>query len=172
MAVTALAGLSGSVNVNTTSSTTLTIGSGQQSLTVGTGLNILATQPVKLTASGGTMFGTVTSYIPATGAMIIQVGMYFTFEIRSIKQGGMQGTGYVSWYDFGVLNDYGPLLTATLGNGISILDTGIIQIQILETQFRQLHHHTYLASLTMFDGYSTRQVFCGRLPVLYGGVST
>lgn len=59
----------------TTSSTSLTIGTGTKSLTVGTGLAYLAGDPVRILRTGFTsnMAGTVTSYDKSTGAMVANI---------------------------------------------------------------------------------------------------
>ena len=153
-------------------------------LTVGINLGILTGDQVTIADQSGqnTMTGTVLSYVPLTGALVVQVGCTFQFEIR-IAPPHSADSGYVPWYDFGAYPDYGPLLSASLGNGITIVDTGVIQIFIPESQFRTLGNlgvsntpmnwgGTYRAGLTVFDGYSTRQLMIGYLPVVSGWVTT
>ena len=152
-------------------------------LTVGTNLGILPGDQVTIADQSGqnTMTGTVLSYVPLTGALVCQVGCTFQFEIR-IAPPHSADSGYVPWYDFGAYPDYGPLLSASLGNGITIVDTGTIQIFIPESQFRTLGNlgvsntpmnwgGTYRCGLTVFDGYSTRQLMIGYLPVVSGWVT-
>ncbi len=99
---------------------------------------------------------------------LVALGVTFQFEIRKERP---STDGYVPWFVYGV--DEGPLITASLGNGISIVDTGIIQILILEAQFRDLTPGTYLAALTAADNQgNTRQIFIAKVPVLYGGVTS
>jgi hypothetical protein len=141
-------------------------------LTVGVGLAILPGSPITIADASGlnTMTGYVTSYASATGALVCQIGSTFQFEIRRGRPANSDG--YTTWFDFGVQPDRGPLLSASLGGGILITDLGYLQILIAEAQFRQLcEPGTYMASLTMFDGVNTRQVFLASLPVLYGGVT-
>ena len=58
----------------TTSSTSLTIGTGTQNLTVGTGLSYTVGQPVTIAYSSSyEMFGDVISYNSTTGAMVVNV---------------------------------------------------------------------------------------------------
>ena len=58
----------------TTSSTSLTIGAGSKSLTVGTGLAYTVGQQIIIAYDGSnTMIGTVTSYNSATGAMVANI---------------------------------------------------------------------------------------------------
>ena len=177
--------------IATTSSTLITIPTfpiGNQlstlSLTVAPGLGILAGDPITIAdpTHVNSMTGYVTGYTPATGALTCQIGCTFQFEIR-IAPPNSGGSGYVPWYDFGTYPDYGPLLSASLGNGITIVDMGVFQIFIPETQFRTLGNlgvsntpmnwgGTYRCGLTLFDGANTRQLFIGRLPVFSGGVTT
>ena len=125
--------------IATTSTTQITIPQfpiGNQlsslALTVGIGLNIQPGDPITITdaATGqNSMVGYVLSYAAATGALVVQIGVTFQFEIR--KAGPKNpGTGYISWYDFGTPDNIGPLLSASLGNGIFITDLGTIQITI------------------------------------------
>jgi hypothetical protein len=143
------------------------------SLTVGTNLGIKPGDPITIADNTGlnTMTGYVVSYA-STGALICQIGLTFQFEIRRGRPGDA-GTGYVTWYDFGVQNDQGPLLAAALGTGITITDVGFIQILLPEAQFKTLSHGptTYAAALTMTDSVNTRQIFLAQLPVFSGGVT-
>lgn len=141
-------------------------------LTVGVNLGIFAGDPILISDATGlnTMSGYVISYSTSTGILVCQIGLSFLLEIR---RGGPRndGSGYVPWYDFGVPNECGPLLKASNGKGISIIDIGVIQILIPAVMMQQLHGGTYSADLIVTDGANTRQMFIGRLPVLYGGVS-
>lgn len=174
----------------TTSATPITIPAypiGNQlsalALTVGTGLAIKAGDPITIsdTPTGlNSMTGYVTSYVSSTGALVCQIGVTFQFEIRKIGRPMGIGDGYGPWWDFGIPPD-GPLISASLGNGILITDLGSIQILIPESSFRALGNPsstqpgrgsgTYQTGLTMTDSINTRQVFIGRLPVLYGAVT-
>lgn len=80
----------------TTSTTTLTIGTGTQSLTVGTGLSYTVGQPVVI-AYGATyeMFGDVVSYSSGTGAMVVNV-------IDTL------GTGTLSSWNVNIAGQVGP----------------------------------------------------------------
>lgn len=178
-------------SIVTTSSTSITIPAfpvGNQlsalSLTVHTGLAILPGDPVTIadTATGlNTMSGYVTSYASSTGALVCQIGWTFQFEIRG-ETPNNTGAGYIAWYDFGTPDDQGPILQATLANYIDIVDIGVLQINIPESVFKTIldvpynsqsntYARTFLACMTMTDSINTRQIFTGRLPVLYGGVS-
>jgi len=165
--------------ISTTSTTSITIPTfpiGNQlsalSLTVGLGLGIVQGDAVKIADATGLnyMLGTVTSYTPSNGLLVCQIGSTFQFEIRRGPPRN-DGSGYLPWYDFGTPDQLGPLLSASLGNGILITDLGYMQILIKEAQFRQLGLGTFSADLTMFDGVNTKQVFIANLPVLYGGVT-
>lgn len=166
--------------VTSTSSTSITIpglpANGELSalaLTIGAGLSVAAGSPVIITDTPtglNSMIGFVTSYAATTGALVCQIGKTFQFEIR--RSPAPQYDGYGPYYDCSVPNGYAPLITAALGTGLSIVDTGILQIRIPESTTRQLRApETYMASLTMTDGVDTRQLFSGRLPIAYGGVT-
>jgi hypothetical protein len=150
-------------------------------ITVAAGLAIQQGDPVTIkdTATGlNSVTGFVTSYNATTGALIVQIGVTFQFEIR---RGGPRntGAGFVPWFDFGTPDSLGPLLSASLGNGITILDIGVIQILIPEAKFKTLSANTtqesstgtFQAALTMTDSVNTRQLMLAELPVMYGGVT-
>jgi hypothetical protein len=168
--------------ISTASATSITIPTypiGNQlsalALTVGEGLAILAGDPIAIadTATGlNSMTGYVTSYVPATGALVVQIGCTFVFEIR--REGPRSrgwNDGYISSYDAGTSNESGPILRASLGNGITYVDIGIIQIMIPASSMQRLRGATYSVALTVTDSVNTRQMFFGNLPVQWGGVS-
>jgi len=167
-------------NLILSSSTTLTIPAypiGNEllavTLTVPTGQAVSPGMPVTIVdhaTQANSMTGYVTSYASSTGVLVCQIGCSMNFEIRSI---GPQeaGTGYVTWYDFGVLSDAGPLLSATLGSGIFITGLGNLLVTIPAAQFRQLNAATYSAALTYTDTVNTRQAFRAPLNVIQGGLS-
>lgn len=142
-------------------------------LTVGIGLAIAAGDPIKIadTATGlNTMIGYVLSYVSATGLLTVQIGDTFEFEVR--RTGAkFDGSGYIPWFDFGVQDEYGPLISAQLGNGITIVDVGVMQIFIPASTMQKLRGGTYLVAMTVTDSVNTRQMFIGQLPILHGGVS-
>lgn len=139
-------------------------------LNVGLGLDILAGDPVTIADATGlnSMNGYVTSYAPATGALVCQIGCAFEFEIRGHHHGNDGGYGTSSEIGFGAS---APSISAQLGNGISVVDLGRIEVRIPASTIAKLHHTTYGVAMTMFDGADTRQMFIGKLPVLNGGVS-
>jgi hypothetical protein len=165
--------------IATTSITLLTIpvppigGQTSGTLVVPPGLGMLGGDAVKIADPTGLnyMLGTVSSYNNATGLLVCQIGSTFQFEIRRGPPRN-DGSGYVPWYDFGTPDDQGPLLSAALGTGITIVDIGYLQVLIPAVIFQQLNIGTFMASMTMSDGVATRQVFLANLPVLYGGVRT
>ncbi len=144
-------------------------------LTVGLGLGILAGDPITIadTATGlNTMTGYVQSYAPATGALVVQIGNTFEFEIRRGRRhdgDGLSGGGYSAYYDVGVSDCDGPVISAQLGNGITIIDVGFLLILIPAALTQRMRHGTYTVAMTMTDSVNTRQVFLGELPVQYGG---
>jgi hypothetical protein len=139
-------------------------------LTVGIGLAIAAGSPVTISdpTAKNTMTGFVTSYATATGKMVVQIGCAFEFEIRSHHH---HSDGYGA--SFGVTDcGDGPIISAQLGNGITVVDLGRVQVRIPATAMATLRHRTYGVAMAMYLGGDTRQVFVGKLPILSGGVST
>jgi hypothetical protein len=143
-------------------------------LTVGLGLAIKAGDPVTIadTATGlNKMTGYVASYSSANGALVVQIGFTYQFEVRKASPNWNPGLGYSAFYDFGTLNENQPILQASLANGeITVVDIGTVQIRIPESTFKTLRGGTYAANLTATDGTDTRQIFLAKLPVLQGGV--
>ena len=123
-------------------------------------------------AGNASVAGYVTSYTVSTGALVVQVGLTFQLEIRS-KDPYNRHSDYSFWYDWGGGAPGGPapIILATLGTGLSIIDMGFLLINIPELTMRRLHHKSYLIALTATDSVNTRQIFIGRLPMLYGGVT-
>ena len=75
-AVTAAASTVGAASTQASSTTSLTIGTGTQCLTVETGKNIIAGMPVRIASTAtptNRMDGTVTSYNSGTGALVVSV---------------------------------------------------------------------------------------------------
>ena len=127
--------------------------------------------PPTLRPGLNTMTGYVTSYNVATGDLVVQIGSSFQCEIRHLKKSHDFDFAYSSAWDWFGAYDYAVVLTASLGNGLLMIDTGRLQIRIPEWQFRKLNHRTYGMGLTMTDSVDTRQVFVARLPLQCGGVS-
>lgn len=176
----------------TTSATSITIPAypvGSQlsalALTVAPGLGIKPGDPITIadTATGlNTMAGYVVSYASATGALVVQIGWTFEFELRGDTPNNT-GSGYIAWYDFGTPDDQGPIVQATLANGfLTMVDVGFFQINIPEAAMRLVLDTPYNSQsgvlsrtldvgMTMTDSVNTRQVMLGKLPILYGGVT-
>lgn len=179
----------------TTSATTITIPTfpitGKNNLTalaltVATNLAINPGDPIQIadTLTGlNKLNGYVSSYAAATGALVVQIGWTFQFEIR---RGGPrnQGSGFIPWWDWGTPDDLGPLLTASFSNGyLSLIDMGTVQILIPESVVKTLGATgvfspsegdapgTYKACMTGTDGVNTRQFLFGSQPIYYGGVT-
>jgi len=130
--------------------------------------------PTTYVPGPNTMTGYVISYAPQTGAMIVQVGLTFQFELRrATPMSDWDGyLGYSSQWDAGTWPQ-DPLITAQLGNGLMMIDTGVLQIRIPESIIRgKLRHRSYRLGLTVTDSYDTRQIAIAQLPMLYGGVTT
>lgn len=167
--------------ITTTSASTLTIkdypfGNEMQAiaLTVGVNLAILPGDAVTIadTPTGlNTMTGVVTSYVASSGAMVAQIGCAFDFEIRGHHEHHHDG-GYSSNSMFAGVDHPFPIIRAQLGSGISVIDVGVIQILIPASTIMKLRAKTYSEALVLYNGPDTRQVYIGKLPTLYGGVST
>ena len=140
-------------------------------LTVAPGLAINPGDPIVIadTPTGlNSMTGYVTSYSTSTGILIVQIGCSFLLEIRRHQNHNFDG--YSPWLEVGIA-DLGPILKATNGKGISIIDTGVIQVLIPASMMQQLHGGTYQVGMIFTDGVNTRQISIGTLPVFQGSVS-
>lgn len=145
-------------------------------LTVGAGLAIKAGDPITITdavTGQNSMVGYVLSYASTTGALVVQIGMTFQFEIRKQPHSGplSYGYGYSSFPALGTYDEDVPEITASLANYITITDVGFIQILIPESVVKTLRPGTRRASLTMTDSVNTRQLYCAQLPIVSGGVT-
>lgn len=140
-------------------------------LTVGLNLAIAAGAPVTIAdalTGKNTLTGYVTSYAPATGAMVVQVGVAFNFEISGSAMISDYDTGYGSSSLIGDYSADQPLISAQLGNGLSVVDVGKIQVRIPAATMAVLNGKTYDVGMVSFDGYDSRQIFVGKLPILRG----
>ncbi len=155
-------------------------------LNVAPGLAIKAGDPISIadTATGQNVLnGFVVSYAANTGALVVQIGWTFQFEIR---RGGPrnQGSGYDVWWDWGIPDDLGALLTASFANGnLSLVDLNIVQILIPESTVKTLGSTgvfagaqgdapgTYKVGMTGTDSVNTRQLLTASQPFYYGGVT-
>lgn len=139
--------------------------------TVGLGLGIRAGDPVTISdaATGlNSMTGYVTSYAPATGALVAQIGCAFEFEIRGSYRACDYDTGYGSSSMIGTDCVDAPLISAQLGNGLTLVDLGKIEIRIPAATMAGLSYRTYDIGMTAYDGADTRQLFVGKLPIIAG----
>lgn len=178
-AVQIAASMYGATLVSTTSTTSLTIGNGTFNDTIATGLAITAGQYITYIAQNAQtnwMQGQVVSYNPATGALVFTIStVAIELEIRRAELHGAswRDSGYGANYMLGSYDWGQPILSASIGNGITIVDKGIFQIYFPETSFRQLASgmHSVAATLASADGVDVRQLFLGRLPVLAGRVT-
>ena len=141
-------------------------------LTVAPGLAIAAGSPVTIAdaATGlNTMTGYVTSYAPATGALVAQIGCAFEFEIRGQYNTREYDGGYGPSSYIGTDACETPLISAQLGNGLTLVDLGKVEIRIPAATMSKLRYRTYQIGMSAYDGYDSRQLFIGKLPVLAGG---
>ncbi len=167
--------------IATTSATSITIPTypvGNQlsalALTVGLGLGIAQGDPISIadTVTGlNVLTGTVASYSANTGALVVQIGWTFELEIRATGPKAI-GNGYIDYWDYGTVSDCGPLISAQLGNGIEMTETGVLQILIPALTMQQLTGKTYRIAMTCTDGIATRQLVNAPLHMSYGGVNT
>lgn len=137
---------------------------------VGADLGILPGDPITFADQTGlnTLTGVVTSYVASTGAIVIQVGSAFDFEIRGHRHGWDGGFGPT----FGIGDSATPIIKAQLGNGITVVDIGQIQILIRANIVQKLRHRTYSEALALYNGPDTRQIYVGKLPIVGGNIST
>lgn len=179
-AVQISASLYGALLLATTSLSSLTIGNGTFAAVLPTGLAIIAGQFVKFISQTDTtqwMQGQVVSYNATTGAINFTIAtVSIELEIRRVARHGsdFRDSGYGANYTLGSYDCDRPILTASIGNGITIVDQGIFQIYFSKASFRQLGSgmHSVAATLASADGIDVRQLFLGRLPVSSGGVTT
>ena len=173
------AALNGPTLLATTSQSSLTIGNGTFNAVVPSGLAITVGQFVTFIAQNSQtnwMQGPVVSYDPTTGDISFTIAtVTIQLEIRREQRHGdyFRDSGYGASYTLGSYDFDSPILTASIGNGITIVDQGIFQIYFSETQFRQLGSgmHSVAATLASADGIDVRQLFLGRLPVFSGRVT-
>jgi len=173
------AALYGPTLLATTSQSSLTIGNGSFNDIVPVGLAITPGQSVTYIAQNAQtnwMQGEVTAYDPDTGAISFDVQtVAIELEIRREQRHGdyFRDSGYGANYTLGSYDWDSPILTASIGNGITIIDVGIFQVYFPETSFRQFGSgmHSVAATLASADGIDVRQLFLGRLPVFAGRVT-
>lgn len=171
--------LFGTTLLSTTSNSSLTIGNGTFNAVVPANLAITPGQFVTFISQPSTtnfMQGVVNSYDPVSGDINFTIAtVAIELEIRRVERNGsmFRDSGYGANYALGSYDCAQPLLKASIGNGITIVDQGIFQIYFSETQFRQLGSgmHSVAATLASADGVDVRQLFLGRLPVLAGMVT-
>lgn len=106
--------------VKSASSTSLTIAKGAQTLTVGTGLSYTVGGPVRIVAivdAAAYMFGSITSYDPATGIMVANIDQ--TFASGTAASWIVKGTPTEAQYEGclipliqAMLTRYGSVVTA------------------------------------------------------------
>lgn len=161
--------LSGVPVIMANSTGSFTIGNDTFDDVIAPDLNIQPGQYVTYIAQADTtnwMQGQVNFYDATTGEINFTIAtVAIELEIRRTEG---HGTAYTNGpYFFGA-----PILTASIGNGISIVDQGIFQIYFSETDFRSLGAgmHSVAATLASADGVDVRQLFLGRLPVSAGRV--
>ena len=114
-------------------------------------------------------------YDDDTGELLDLTGMTFAFEVRRPipGMGGVIGGGYSPYHDIGNYDNQGPVLSLSLGSGITVPSTGVVQVDITAAQMRVLVPSVYEVGFTVTseDGLDTRQILLGKLPVLFGGVT-
>lgn len=178
-AVQIAATLYGAALLSTISQSSLTIGNGTFAAVVPTGLAITPGQFVTFISQPSTtnwMQGQINTYDPDTGDITFTIAtVAIELEIRRVQRSGsdFRDSGYGANYMLGSYDWDQPILSASIGNGIEIVDLGIFQVYFSETQFRSLGSgmHSVAATLASADGVDVRQLFLGRLPVFSGAVT-
>ena len=178
-AVQIAAALYGPSLISTMSSSQLTIGNGTFQAVLPGGLAITAGQSITFISQLSTtnfMQGLVNSYDPVSGNISFTIAtVAIELEIRKVQRNGSdyRDSGYGANYTLGSYDWGAPILSASIGNGITIVDQGIFQVYFSETDFRSLGSgmHSVAATLASADGLDVRQLFLGRLPVLSGSVT-
>lgn len=146
-------------------------------LTVPAGLAITAGNPITLTdgVTGlNTMQGYVTSYNIATGAMVVQIGWTFQFEVRQVDPSRRTwGDGYTAWPAIvGAADVIAPILSGSLADGrLLFVEMNKLMVRIPETIWRRLNLGLYGVGFTATDSYDTRSLTVATIPILYGGVT-
>jgi hypothetical protein len=156
------------------------------SLTVAKNLAINPGDPISIADTAtkqNILNGFVTSYTASNGALVVQIGWTFQFEIR---RGGPrnQGSGFSVWWDWGVEDDLQPLLQANWANGfLSLISNNIVQILIPESMVRTIGTTsvfaggqgdapgTYKVGFTGTDSINTRQFLTASVAFYQGGVT-
>lgn len=107
-----------------------------------------------------------------TGEPLDLTSLTFTCEVRRERTSGNWSNTYSTNYsDVGTDDFSGPIITLSLGSGLTVIDTGKLQVSFTLEQMRTLYPDTYSIALICSNGVDTRQIFLGTLPVLFGGVS-
>lgn len=109
-----------------------------------------------------------------TGDLLDMTGYTIALELRRLGARANDQSGYGASYDYGGINDYGPVLQASIGSGITVDGTGAFTVQFTSTQMRTLWPDTYSVACVISgttDGTEDMQLFLGRLPVLDGRIT-
>jgi hypothetical protein len=82
-------------------------------------------------------------------------------------------SGYGPNYGLGAMNVSAPMITADLGNGVTVIDTGTILIQFGLSKMRALWATDYIIAAVCSDGTDEGvfQLWLGTLPVKFGAVA-
>lgn len=108
-----------------------------------------------------------------TGDAFDLTGATITLEVRRATESAGYGGGYGGYgrseWDGGCYGS--PRLTASIGSGITVTGTGVFRVDFTPTQMRSLSPGTYDVGCVITRSGDARQLFLGRLPVLFGGVT-
>src|SRR5260221_9388794 len=115
-------------------------------------------------------------YDDDTGDPLNLAGYTFTAEVRRKRIPRTDESGYTPNYDYGGVNDWGPMITLALGSGLTIIDLGQLQFNITLQQMRTLtgpEVYSFAISISN-DGFvnNAQQIFVADLPVLYGALTS
>lgn len=115
---------------------------------------------------------TVTLVDDETNEALDLTGCSIVFEIRRAEP--RSNAAYGPWYDSTETLET-PRLSASIDDGsISIIETGVFQVDFTATQMRTLNSGTYEVGCILTsadDDEDVREVLLGRLPVLKGNVT-
>lgn len=105
-----------------------------------------------------------------TGDPIDLTGCTIDLAIYAPRQSaGSAWDGYSTSFDDNYSN-CGPILTASIGSGITVVDVGVFQVYFSAASMRTLSPKTYDVGCVITRDIDARQLFLGRLPVFFGNV--
>lgn len=152
-----------------TSSTSLLIGNGTKTLTIGTGLSYSATQDITVALTSDPnnyhMHGKVTSYVAGTGVLVIDVQSHTgsgTFNAWTVNVGGLSPVASLAWGNItGTLSNQIDLQTALDGKYSTSNPAGYITSSALSPYLLSSTAASTYYPLTNPSGYITSSALTG-----------